>query len=513
MKNNSVDAVNNPNISINTSTCVEVKEEPDANERKRRERKGVIYQVLMGLCANVSIIGPAMGFGFSAVTLGPLTSPTGDMQLDVDQANWIATAAALGTPVGCLLTSVTMRRGRRVSLLVTALLSMAGWITIYLSINYEQILVGRVISGVATGMASVPATVYVAEIAGPKLRSTMVTWTSISIALGVLIVYIFGYVFKDNWRMVSLMCTLFPLLSIALTLLVTPESPLWLRDQNRTNEALEILKKFRGVPKDDAPPPEVLYELKPRPQKKKQNLFKHLMKRNAMMPFAIMLSYFFFQQFSGIFVVIYYAVDIIASSGVQLDPYLGAVLIGITRFIGSLLVASVSRKYGRRIPSIFSGIGMGIFMGGLSLYLFLENKGYVIADSGVIPTVCVLMYIFTSTLGYLVIPFAMVGEVFPAKVKDILSGLTTSIAYVFSSVTVKTYPNMLESMGKDGVFLFFAVISFIGVVFVTMYLPETKGKTLHEIEDMFSKKKNTFELQPTETVVGPKDTSVGLLVN
>lgn len=313
--------------------------------------------------------------------------------------------------------------------------------------------------------------------------------------------------------MVALMCTLFPLLSIALTLLVIPESPLWLRDQNRTEEALEILKKFRGVPKDDAAPAELLFELKPRPQKKKQNLFKHMTKRNAMVPFVIMLSYFFFQQFSGIFVVIYYAVDIIAESGVQLDPYLGAVLIGVTRFIGSLLVASVSRKYGRRIPSIFSGVGMGIFMGGLSLYLFLESKGYNIADGGVIPTVCVLMYIFTSTLGFLVIPFAMVGEVYPSKVKDILSGLTTSIAYVFSSITVKTYPNMLEAMDKDGVFLFYAVISFIGAVFVTMYLPETKGKTLREIEDMFTKKKNTFELQPTETVVGPKDTSVGLLVN
>lgn len=114
--------------------------------------------------------------------------------------DYVATAAALGTPVGCLFTSITMRRGRRVSLLVTALLSMAGWITIYLSINYEQILIGRVISGVATGMASVPATVYVAEIAGPKLRSTMVTWTSISIALGVLIVYVFGYVFKVSIR-------------------------------------------------------------------------------------------------------------------------------------------------------------------------------------------------------------------------------------------------------------------------------------------------------------------------
>lgn len=313
--------------------------------------------------------------------------------------------------------------------------------------------------------------------------------------------------------MVSLMCALFPLLSIALTLLVIPESPLWLRDQDRPDEALEVLKKFRGVPKDDAAPAELLFELKPRPQKKKQNLFKHLLKRNAMVPFAIMLSYFFFQQFSGIFVVIYYAVDIIASSGVSWNPYLGAVLIGLTRFVGTLLVAGVSRKYGRRIPSIVSGLGMTVFMGGLSIYLFMKDNGYVIADDGVIPAVCVLMYIFASTLGFLVIPFAMVGEVFPSKVKDILSGLTTCLGYFFSSITVKTYPDMSATMGKHGVFLFFAVMSLLGTGFIALYLPETKGKTLREIEDMFAKKKNTFELQPTETVIGPKDTSVGLLVN
>lgn len=81
---------------------------------------------------------------------------------------------------------------------VTSLISLAGWVTIYMSNSYVQILIGRGISGIATGMASVPTTVYVAEIAGAKWRGTMVTWTSISIALGVLIVYIFGYIFKVN---------------------------------------------------------------------------------------------------------------------------------------------------------------------------------------------------------------------------------------------------------------------------------------------------------------------------
>lgn len=314
------------------------------------------------------------------------------------------------------------------------------------------------------------------------------------------------------------MCALFPLLAIALILLVIPESPLWLRDQNRPEEALEIMKKFRGIPKDQQAPPEVLFELKPRSQKKNQNLLKHLVKRSSLVPFAIMLAYFLFQQFSGIFVVIYNAVDIMAKSGVQVDkvdPYLGAVLIGVARLIASLLTAGVSRKFGRRVPSMISGIGMTIFMGALSLYIYLSENGTVMSDDGIVPVVCMIMYIFTSTLGYLVIPFAMVGEIFPSKVKDILSGLTVCIGYLFSAITIRTYPDMLKLMGMHGVFLFFASISLIGVVFILFFLPETKGKTLREIEDMFSKKKKILELQPMTEVVGERiaPTSVGLLTN
>lgn len=505
--------VNNVNGRI---SYVEAKTEPNIDEEKKRKRAGIIYQLLMGLCANVVVLGPAMGFGYSAVAEPAMKEPkTDDVQLDAAQANWMATVSALGTPIGCLLSSVVMSRGRKTSMFVTSLISLSGWVTIYMANSYVQILIGRGISGIATGMASVPTTVYVAEITAAKWRGAMVTWTSISIALGVLIVYIFGYIFKDDWRLVALMCALFPLVGIALILLVVPESPLWLRDQNRPEEALKIMKKFRGIPKDQSAPPEVLFELKPRPQKKNQNLLKHLVKRSSLIPFAIMLSYFFFQQFAGLFVVIYNAVDIMAKSGVQVDPYIGAVLIGVTRFVTSLLTAGISRKFGRRIPSMVSGIGMTIFMGALSLYIYLSDNGTVINDYGIIPVMCMLMYILTSTLGYLVMPFAMVGEIFPSKVKDVLSGLTVCIGYIFSAVTIKTYPDMLKLMGMHGVFLFFAAISLIGVVFILFFLPEMKGKTLHEIEDMFSKKKRTLELQQMAEATGERvaPTSVGLLIN
>lgn len=303
------------------------------------------------------------------------------------------------------------------------------------------------------------------------------------------------------------MCALFPLLSATLTLAVVPETPIWLRDRGRLDEALQVLKKFHGIPKDASPPARVYDQLTQRPQKKKQNLVKHLLKRNAMLPFAIMLAYFFFQQFSGIFVVVYYAVDIIENAGITIDPYLGAVLIGFTRFVGSVLVACLSGRFGRRIPSIVSGAGMTIFMGVLSVYLLIEARGYTMRDGGVVPVICVLMYIFSSTLGFLVVPFAMVGEVYPAKVKEVLTGLTTCIGYIFSSITVKTYPDMEAALGRYGVFIFFTVLSLLGTVFVFFFLPETKGKTLTEIVEMFSKNGKAADRLEKERMMDLKDVS------
>lgn len=97
------------------------------------------------------------------------------------------------TPIGCMMCGFILRRGRKLSFLLISLVSTVGWLAIFLATSYSHILIGRAISGIAVGLASVSCTVYSAEVSSPKWRSIVVTWTSISIALGVLFVYIFGY--------------------------------------------------------------------------------------------------------------------------------------------------------------------------------------------------------------------------------------------------------------------------------------------------------------------------------
>lgn len=266
---------------------------------------------------------------------------------------------------------------------------------------------------------------------------------------------------------------------------------MWLKDHGRLEEATRILKKFNGFSKDIPLTPELEAQLTSKnfqPSKEKK-LWENLKSRNAIEPFIIMLIYFFFQQFSGIFAVVYYAVDVTYDAGLTINGYVGAILIGLTRLCGAIMVASISEKFGRRIPSIVSGAGMTIFLGILSTYLFIKNHDLnLINDGGLIPAISIIMYIFFSTFGFLTLPFAMIGEVYPASVKDVLSGLTTCFAYIFSFATVKIYPDMVSILGEHGVFFFYAILSCLGTLFVTIYLPETKGKSLLEIEQVFNNK-------------------------
>ncbi|XP_046480162.1 facilitated trehalose transporter Tret1-2 homolog isoform X1 [Neodiprion pinetum] len=462
----------------------------------RRFRRETFHQVLACLIANSSVLGPAMGVGYSAVALGPLGSPKSEMSVTDDQLSWFASVTAITTPIGCILSGLAMQRSRRFGIMTTSFVSLVGWLVIYFSPSFGCVLTGRAICGVAVGLASAPSTIYAAEVAGSKLRGIVVTWTSVSIATGVLIVYMLGFFCKENWRLVALLCGMFAACSLVLTFLMMPESPTFLKASGRSKAAEDSLRRLNGVRKDKKTPEHLLEELlksnanvddAARPVSRIGSIFR----AENLKPFFVMVGYFFFQQFSGTFVIIYYAVDFAREAGIQMDGKLMAIFIGLTRVLGTLCVSWVSMRYGRRIPSVGSGAGMTLFMGILSVYSWASSNGFEIPDRGVIPAISILMYILMSTMGFLVLPFAMIGEVYPARFKDILSGLTTCLAYVFSFIALKVYPEMLKSIDKHGVFIFYTAFSLAGTIFVAALLPETKGKTLREIEESYKNNKKT----------------------
>lgn len=451
-----------------------------------------------------------MSLGFSAVALPALKLTNSEASWFGESRNcsfsWFrtfvsfsASIASIATPIGCFVSGpLSDKFGRKSALLWINVVCLIGWVVIataqqFPGQQYPVLLIGRVITGLSTGLASMPASVYMAEISSSKLRGVFTTWNAIFFSLGILLVYALGFCLKDNWSAIAVITACFPAIGLFSVLLLVPESPSWLISKNRIEQARENLCKIYGVKqhtiellqelevlvnhKDKTKVAEVSYD-----NKSCCSQIQQLSKAACLKPFILVLTYFFFQQFSGSFVVVFYAIDIVEEAGVTMDPYFAIVTVALTRFFSSILVSFLSKKFGRRPLSIVSGAGMTLCMITLALYLFFVNNKTSVAW---LPITLLIAYFFTSTLGFLTMPFAMAAECFPGRIRGTATGLITCIAYIFNFVTVKVYPDMVTAMGSGGVFCFYGGMALLGTIFIVLCLPETKGKTLQEIEEYF----------------------------
>jgi MFS family permease len=199
-------------------------------------------------------------------------------------------------------------------------------------------------------------------------------------------------------------------------------------------------------------------------------------------PFLIMISFFAIQQFSGIFVIFIYAAQFSIEAGVVMDEFLAAVIIGVIRCATTLFIAFVSDKFGRKPLVISSGMGMFVCMSGLAMCAkFPLNE----TSFNWFPAVLVFTYIFFGTLGILTLPFSMIAEMYPQKTRGFAVGITSTVFFILIFIVVKTFTSIFEYFGSVIVFSFYAFAAFVGIVFGIFVLPETKGKSLQEIEDYF----------------------------
>lgn len=203
-------------------------------------------------------------------------------------------------------------------------------------------------------------------------------------------------------------------------------------------------------------------------------------------PLTIMILFFTIQQFSGIFTIFIYAAQFSIEAGVSMNAFLSAVIIGLIRCCTTVIVSFVSDKYGRKPLAIFSSAGM--FLSMLSLVV-CSIFGAALRQSSFywLPTFFLFFFIFSGTFGILTLPFAMLAEMYPQNVRGKAVGLTIFYAYTMSFVNVKTFSIIFAFFGSATIFAFYSAVAFMGILFAIFILPETKGKTLQEIESYFTK--------------------------
>ncbi|XP_004520679.1 facilitated trehalose transporter Tret1-2 homolog [Ceratitis capitata] len=461
-------------------------------------KKAVLRQELMVLLGNTCVVASGMSVALPSVSLAQLTDPNDIYNLNTEESSWFASINSMACPLGGLLVGYLMDRiGRRNTMLCTNCVGIVGLLLLVTAPShstrdaiYIQLLVGRFLCGLMIGLSLSPIGSYSAEISLPRIRGRLIMGTSIAIACGILFMYLLGYFIRNNFKLISIISVVYQCFAFCCCLPM-PESPSWLLQKGYEERARKSLKYFRGLSKNDNNIYEE-FETELALIKKNSDLSRSAAANESLLqairapevykPLIMMIGLFFFQQCSGIVVVIVFAAQIATRAGVSADPLLVAVFVGVARIVTTFFMGAIFEKWGRRPAGIVSAAGMTVCM------LILAANGWWPAIGQhvpLLPVVAIVLHIIFSTMGLLTLPFFMISEVFPQRVRGSANGFTLCIGLLFSFSVVKLYPTMETLIGTANSFAFFGAISLLGVAFIYFIVPETKGRSLLEIENYF----------------------------
>jgi len=440
---------------------------------------------MKGYVILISVVAALGGllFGFdTAVISGTINFIQPYFSLSEAGLGWTVSSLLFGCIAGVFLAGKAGDHyGRKKVLMVAALLFFISAVGSASAHSLVFFLVARILGGLAVGVASILSPMYIAELAPAKYRGTLVSLNQLAIVIGILVAFFSNYLLVDtgenNWRWMLLVMAA-PAVLLFFSLFLVPESPRWLVARGRNNDALKVLIKTSGKEFASAELKEIEDTLK----NQEESTFRDLLapKIKPLLFIGIILAVF--QQITGINTIMYYAPKIFANVGQSNDSALfQTILIGGTNLLFTLVAMVLIDRLGRKLLIIIGSTGMMLMLAGLSALYFTNQT------SGVLVLVFILGYIafFAASLGPAL--WVVAAELFPNRLRS--KGMSIAIVSLWIACTVVTivFPIMLEKLSGGITFLIFALICLANLLYVLKYVPETKGKTLEELEKEFAK--------------------------
>lgn len=415
-------------------------------------------------------------FGFeTAVISGAEKTIQHLWQLNSFWQGFTVAASLIGTVFGSIIAGFPAQRfGRRRVLKMIAILYLISAIGCTVSTVWILFVSFRFIGGIAVGASSVVGPMYISEISPAHQRGRLAGSFQLNIVAGIFIAYLTNFLFvglgENSWRwMLGIM--VLPAALFAILLRTIPESPRWLVLNNRDREAEEI---FARIGEPDAT----------RLIREEHNLSKHGAKENLFNKkynkpifFAVLLA--MFNQLSGINAILYYAPRIFEMAGFdKAHAYLQPVYIGAANLLFTLLAMSFIDRFGRKTLLIIGSVGMIIFLG-LTAHAF---GGNVSGNGMVLAYLIGFIAFFAFSQGAVI--WVFISEIFPNSVRSQGGSLGSFTHWIMAAIISWTFPIIVEGSNKGGFysFIFYSAMMFLQLIFVLKFLPETKGKSLENIQ-------------------------------
>lgn len=418
-------------------------------------------------------------FGFdTAVISGAEKSIQEYWSLNVFEHGLTVSIALIGTVFGALFGAIPSDKfGRKKTLFMVAAFYLFSSLGTALATDWTVFLIFRLMGGIGVGISSVTAPIYISEISPAKSRGRLVALFQFNVVLGILIAYLSNYLIgqggETSWRWM-LGVQAFPSIIFYVLLFFVPESPRWLLlNRGKAEEALKVLKRINPISyQKDFEAIQVTHTpvaIGANPEK--------LLTKKYKFPVTLAILFAIFNQVSGINAIIYYAPRIFEMAGLGAHTsLLSTVGIGLVNFTFTLLAIGFIDKIGRRTLMLIGSFGLIISLALVAHTFYTSNF------SGFNITFYLMIYIAFFAFSQGAVIWVFISEIFPNEVRAKGQTLGSFTHWVMAAIIAFSFPYFAEKLGGGNTFLFFSVMMVLQLVFAWKMMPETKGKSLEQIE-------------------------------
>lgn len=420
-------------------------------------------------------------FGYdTGVIGGVLPNIADEFSLDSPFSKGLVVAVLLaGAAVGALVAGrLADLLGRRRLVLLTSATFVVGIAVASLAPALALLLIGRFVIGMGVGAASFGVPLYIGELAPPSRRGGLVSFNQLCITAGILVSQLVAYALAGHgdWR-ISTGLAVLPAIVLGLGVLGEPESPAWLLRQGREDEARAVFDRIRG-PEDDIDGE--IRDIQDLAQQERKADVSELLGPKVRPALVVGVALAVIQQITGVNTVIYFAPTVLEQAGIGSKAALLAfVVVGLVNVIMTIVAIRLLDRVGRRPLLLWGSTGMVVGLAALGLLFVGGVNG---TTEAVLATAALCFYIGSFAIGLGPVFWLLVSELFPLRVRGQAASVATMANWVANLAVAVSYLSIISAIGGAATFWSYGAITVLSILYMVRAVPETRGRTLSEIE-------------------------------
>ncbi|XP_065205808.1 facilitated trehalose transporter Tret1-like [Planococcus citri] len=458
---------------------------PVLQKRRKLPHKGTAKEICYVFITLLVYILVGVSRSYAAFLFHQLDQPDSKIRIEDGHKSWIASSLGILSPLGCLVSGSIMDFfGRKFFIQMMFIPFIISWLMVAFADSYSMLFIGMMIQGLGGGMSFCIST-YICEISTMEHRGALLGTLEVAYNIGVLLSNLMMYFLK--WDTVASIYAAFSIFSLSLTIIL-PESPIWLYLQGKKEKSIKILCSLRC---------QTVSELRSEIQDMETsysseinisitNTVKNCLR--AWRQLSIAVGLITLLQHTGYSIMVAYTITIVDKLQIPYNSSKITIVYSVVGFIGAFVTPYVMHNVGRKSLLSVSALGMALSMMVIGSYEQLYHDVNEKPNAWLVPG-ALFVYVLLCNVGVLPIGFIVGGELFPYEVAGIMNGIYGIFAYAYWSLTLKVYPEFLFHFGIKIIVWAFAVSCFIVSLYGVFILPETKGKTVNEVQEQYFKKK------------------------